>query len=176
MALVDAGMPCALCGEPIIDPMHDTFAMTMWGIDDVRFAVLDDVACHQTCVDQWPLRDEFIDYYNCNCKDELYVDREGHVAYRFDYKHWLFNAIVLTFGILICGPPLALLEADWRTRIARVTAVVAPYAMLAIVFAFCTIRWSFGVALLYGAVLWALAIAVAFAVVIVWPTIQAKLR
>ena len=26
--------------------MHDTFAMTMWGIDDLRFDALDDAACH----------------------------------------------------------------------------------------------------------------------------------
>ncbi len=176
MALVDAGMPCALCGDPITDPMHDTFAMTMWGIDDLRFAPLDDAACHQACVDKWKLRDEFIDYFNRNHKNELYVDRHGHVAYRFDYVHWTFSALALTFGILICGPPLALLEAGWRTGVARFTAVVSPYAILAIAVVCCTIRWSLGAALLYGAMLWGLAIIVAFAFVVVWPTVQEKLR
>ncbi len=176
MALVDVGMPCALCGEPIADPMHGTFAMTMWGIDDLRFFSLDDAACHQGCVDQWKLCDEFIAYFNRNCKNQLYVDRHGHVAYRFDYAHWMLSALTLAFGILICGPPLALLEAGWRTRLARFTAVVSPYAILAIVVASCTIRWSFGVALLYGAMLWGLAIIVAFAVVVVWPTVADRLR
>ncbi|QDV22237.1 hypothetical protein Q31a_05210 [Aureliella helgolandensis] len=176
MALVNAGMPCALCGESIADPMRDTFAMTKWGIDDLRFAVLDDAACHQSCVDQWDLRDEFIGFYNRNCKNELYVDRRGHVAYRFDYAHWFFNAMALTFGILICGPPLALLEADRHTRFSRVTAFITPYAILAMVVISCTIWWSFGVALLYGAMLWGLAICVAFAIVVVWPTVLDRLR
>ena len=74
MALVDAGMPCALCRSPIDDPMRDTFAMTMWGIEDDRFAMLDDAACHQACIDQWEHRDAFLAYYNRNCRDELYVE------------------------------------------------------------------------------------------------------
>ena len=176
MALVDAGMPCALCGEPIAAPMYETFALTMWAIDDLRFAALADAACHQECVDQWKLRDEFMAYFNRNCKNQLYVDRHGHVAYRFDYADWMLSALTLTFGILICGPPLALLEAGWRTRLARFTAVVSPFAILAIVVAYCTIQWSFGVAALCGATLWALAIGVAFAVVVIWPTVRGRLR
>lgn len=82
MALLDTGMPCAICGEPIADPSHDIFAMTMWGIDDPRFALLDDATCHQTCIDQWSLRDEFIDYFNRNCRNTLYIDRYGHIADR----------------------------------------------------------------------------------------------
>tara|TARA_R110002111_G_scaffold257689_1_gene326150 strand:+ start:264 stop:650 length:387 start_codon:yes stop_codon:yes gene_type:complete len=127
--------------------MRDTFAMTMWGIDDDRFAVLDDAACHQKCIDQWEKRDEFLRYYNRNCKDELYVDRNGHVSYRFDYVHWIGNAIVVTFAILVCCPSLALLELGWRTQFSRAIAFVLPYLLLAAFVAFCTIQWSFRSAL-----------------------------
>ena len=68
MALVDVGMPCALCRSPIDDPRCDTFATTYWGIDDDCFAVLDDAACHQACIDDWEHRDAFLDYYNRNCR------------------------------------------------------------------------------------------------------------
>ena len=110
MALTYDGMPCSLCGEPIVDPSRDTFVMTMWGIDDLRFVQLDDSACHQTCIDSWKLRDCFIEYCNRNCKEELFVDRAGHLRYRFDYINWAMNAGVLTLGIMFCLPTRYLRE------------------------------------------------------------------
>lgn len=176
MALVDAGMPCALCGEPIADPARDTFTLTMCGIEDLRFSILDDAACHQKCIDEWNLRDEFVDYYNRHCENELHVDCNGHVAYRSDRVHWTVSALTLSAAILLCGPALALLEVPWRTRMARASAIVAPFAICAVVIAYCTVRWSVGTALLYGTVLWALAIVLAFTVAIVWPAVQSKWR
>ncbi len=63
--------------------MRDTFAMTMWGIDDERFVAL---AMPLSSVMYRPLelRDEFLAYYNRNCKNELFINRFGHVSYRFD--------------------------------------------------------------------------------------------
>lgn len=154
MALVDAGMPCALCRCPIDDPMRDTFAMTMWGIEDERFAILDDSACHQSCIDQWELRDEFVSYYNCNCKNELFVNRNGHVAYRFDYGNWLTEVILISFAVLFFSPSLAFLELPWRGRVTRTALFVAPYLLLAAFVLACTIKWSLGESLTYALVAW----------------------
>lgn len=82
MAMVWEGMPCALCRKPIPDPSRDTFAMTMHGFKDLRFVALDDSACHQRCIDQWELRDEFIAYFNQLYGNELFVNRRGHLVYR----------------------------------------------------------------------------------------------
>ncbi len=176
MALVDAGMPCALCRTPIDDPMRDTFAMTMWGIDDDRFAVLDDAACHQACIDRWEHRDAFLNYYNRNCRDELYVDRHGHVSYRFDYAHWIGGAIIMTFAIIICCPSLALLELKWRTRFARIVAIVSPYLMLAGFIGFCTIQWSFRSAMSYGLIAWTVATLAALFLAVALPTLRQNMR
>ena len=101
MALTWDGMPCAICGEPIRDTSNEIFALTMWGITDTRFARLDDAAMHQSCIDNWHLRDEFIAFYNENCRDELRVNRRGNVRYRIDWFDLAANAGLLTvFGFL----------------------------------------------------------------------------
>jgi len=175
VALVFTGMSCALCRKPIDDPMHDTFATTMWGMDDLRFAVLDDSACHQVCIDRWKLRDEFIEYYNRNCKNELYVDRKGHVAYRFDYANWISRALTFAFGVVFCLPSLALLELNFQTRTSRVGAFLLPYALLATLIAFCAIRWTFQLALLIGLISWA-TVTICALLAVVYPVIRERLR
>lgn len=169
MALVDAGKPCALCHSPIEDPMRDTFAMTMWGIEDARFAVLDDAACHQACIDRWELRDEFVHYYNLHCKNELFVNRNGHVTYRFDYWNWLAGAVVVSLAVLLCLPSLALLELHWRARTTRIVVFAFPYLMLAALVCVCTIKWSIGVSLRYAAVAWIISTIVTLLAVLVLP-------
>ena len=176
MALVDAGMPCALCRSPIDDPMRDTFAMTMWGIDDDRFAMLDDGACHQACIDRWEHRDAFLVYYNRNCNDELYVDRNGHVSYRFDYAHWVVSASIMTFAILFCAPPLALLELKWHTPIARIIAFASPYLVLTGFILVCTTNWSLQTALTYGLIGWIAATLAALFLAVGAPTIRGNMR
>ncbi|KLU03477.1 hypothetical protein RISK_004481 [Rhodopirellula islandica] len=90
MALVWDGMPCAICGEPIADTSSgDMFALTMWGIADPRFVRVDDAAMHQSCIDGWDLRDEFVAYFNEHCSNELRVNRSGRVVYRS--KWWPFS-------------------------------------------------------------------------------------
>ncbi len=171
MALVDAGMPCALCRTPIEDPMRDTFAMTMWGIDDERFVVLDDAACHQSCIDRWELRDEFLAYYNRNCRNELFINRFGHVSYRFDYWNWIAGAMVVTFAVVFCSPSLALLELQWRTRTARRAVFLAPYLLLAAFVVVCTFSWSLGVAIMYAAIAWIITTILALVIALRLPTL-----
>lgn len=130
MALTYDGMPCSLCGEPIVDPSRDTFCLTMWGIDDGRFMRLDDSACHQSCIDSWEHRDAFIEYYNHNCKDELVVDRAGHVRYRYEYAHWAMSAFVMTLGTVCFLPSLALLEFAPSNRFLRIVFCIAPFFLL----------------------------------------------
>ena len=176
MALVDAGMPCALCHAPIDDPIRDTFAMTMWGIEDNRFAMLDDAACHQACIDRWEHRDAFLAYYNRNCRDELYVDRNGHVSYRFDYAHWIGNATVMTLAILFCTPPLVLLEIKWRTPIARFIAFTSPYLILAGIVVLYAIKWSFLTALTCGLIGWTAVTLGALFLAVCAPTLRQNMR
>ena len=104
MALTWDGMPCAICGAPIQDTSESVFALTMWGITDPRFARLDDAAMHQACIDNWPLRDEFVAFYNHTCRDELRINRRGNVCYRIDWFDFAANTGLLTvFGFLL-GP------------------------------------------------------------------------
>ena len=149
--------------------MRDTFAMTMWGIEDERFAILDDSACHQSCIDQWELRDEFVNYYNCNCKNELLVNRNGHVSYRFDYRNWLTEVILISFAVLFCSPSLALLEFSWPSRVTRIAVFVTPYLLLAAFVLVCTIKWSLGEAVTYALVAWFVSTIVALSAAILIP-------
>ena len=89
MAFTWNGMPCAICGEPIQDASRDVLGFPAWAISDPRFARFDDAAVHQSCIDGWHLRDEFVAHFNEHCHDELRVNRRGNVCYRTDW----FNAI-----------------------------------------------------------------------------------
>jgi hypothetical protein len=101
MALTWNGMQCAICREPIQDTSRDILGFTAWAISDPRFARLDDAAVHQSCIDNWHLRDDFIDYYNQTCRDELRVNRRGHVCYRVDWFDTLTETgLVSVFGYL----------------------------------------------------------------------------
>ena len=141
----------------------------MWGIEDERFAILDDSACHQSCIDQWELRDEFVNYYNCNCKNELLVNRNGHVSYRFDYRNWLTEVILISFAVLFCSPSLALLEFSWPSRVTRIAVFVTPYLLLAAFVLVCTIKWSLGEAVTYALVAWFVSTIVALSAAILIP-------
>lgn len=154
MALTYDGMPCSLCGKPIDDASQNIFAMTMWGIEDLRFAHLDDNACHQSCIDNWKHRDAFIDFHNRELKDELYIDKHGHVAYRFDYFNSILGGIAMFIGLTLCGPPLALLEIRWRSTVARTIVFTCPYVILLAVFVACAYTSSIATAAWVGGVFW----------------------
>ncbi len=100
MALLDDGMQCVICGKII--PCVDTeklFCTTFHGIRDPRFKHLDDAAMHQSCLDEWGLRDAFVSYYNEKCENELQVVN-GSVVYRQNPKCPVFRRILnrLTFN------------------------------------------------------------------------------
>ena len=84
MALVEPGMLCSLCREPTDDPDRDTFATCAHAELHFhsQFALLNDAAVHQHCIDDWALRDDFIAHYNLTICDELLLDDRGHVRYR----------------------------------------------------------------------------------------------
>ena len=157
MALTYDGMPCSLCGKPINGASKNIFAMPMWGIEDPRFAHLDDRACHQFCIDSWKQRDAFIDYYNRELKDELVIDKNGHVAYRFDYFNSVLGGIAMLVGLTLCGPPLAILEIRWRSTYTRTLAFICPYVILLAVFAACDYTSSIATAAWVSGILWAAA-------------------
>lgn len=91
MALVHDGMICVLCNSPIQDIETDEFfATTYFGIEDPLYALLDDAAVHQKCIDTWKHRDEFVAYYNAHCCNELRVTRSGRVVYRRSILHKLW--------------------------------------------------------------------------------------
>ncbi len=156
MAMVSEGMPCALCGEPIPDPTKDTFAMTMHGFKDRRFVVLDDSACHQRCIDQWELREEFIDYFNQLHGNELFVNRRGHVVYRYDYKNALFLLSIFAFGFTFLLPSIVFSELFVSSRM-RSLAFALPFIALTIGFTYCSLHWSYVVAAKVSIAAWALA-------------------
>ena len=110
MALVNNGMPCAICGEPIEDVSKDIFALTFYGIRDRRFARLDDSACHQACIDNWHLRDEFISFYNKQCCNEIRIDRQGHVGYRFSWWESPFGEMLQLMFLFLIAPGLMLVR------------------------------------------------------------------
>lgn len=143
--------------------------MTMWGIDDARFARLDDSACHQACIDDWIYRDDFLEYYNRCCKNELFINRAGHVDYRFDYVTWIMNAVVLTLGILFLLPSFALLEFSPRNLAVRVALFLTPLALLASFAWTFSASTSFPALLLYATILWLIASACSFAIVVNMP-------
>jgi hypothetical protein len=144
MALVYENMPCAICLQPIPDPNHDTFATTMWGIRDPRFIQLDDTACHQSCIDNWPMRDEFIDYYNHHCNDELRINRRGHVCYKFRLDDFLLTKILMPIVVffLLPGIPLGELR-PLSDRWQRFCAIL-PLVVLPALVAFCVASYGWG--------------------------------
>ena len=148
MALTWDGMQCPICGDPIQDTSHDLFALTMWGIDDAQFAQLDDAAMHQHCIDNWHLRDDFITYYNDNCRDELHVDRHGRVAYRIDWFQTLSDAIVVGAGGFFLLPYLPFF--DWvpdigLVQICLALLAIAAFATLCVALSL-SLGWMLGVA------------------------------
>jgi hypothetical protein len=92
-----------------MDASVEMFALTAWGICDPRFARLDDAACHQACIDNWDLRDEFIAYYNANCRDEIRINRRGHVCYRTDWFE-VFASGMMGVAAVFLLPALPILE------------------------------------------------------------------
>lgn len=84
MALIEPGMPCGLCGEPIHDPDVDTFCTTAHSelYYHPEFNVLNDAAVHQSCIDSWTERDAFVAFFNSEIRDSLVVGQDGHVRYR----------------------------------------------------------------------------------------------
>ncbi len=62
MALVEDGMGCPLCNEPI-DDVTTCFSTTMVGLPH-PLSILDDAAAHPECTVAWPHRDDFASAYN----------------------------------------------------------------------------------------------------------------
>ena len=82
MALIDDRMLCKLCNKPLIlESSPQLFVTTFIAIQDERFALLNDTAVHQECIDTWTLRDEFIAHINSNHLGSLAVVK-GHVVYK----------------------------------------------------------------------------------------------
>lgn len=156
MAMVWEGMPCAICRQPIPDPAKDTFAMTMHGFKDRRFARLDDSACHQRCIDQWDLRDEFIDYFNQDFGNKLFVNRGGHVVYRYDYKNALFLLSMFAFGFTFLLPSIVFSELFASSRM-RSLAFSLPFIALIIGVTYCSFHWSYVAVAKVSIAAWALA-------------------
>lgn len=102
----------------------------MMGIDDSRFARLDDAACHQACIDHWELRDEFIAYFNRSFHEQLTIGRRGHVSFRFDYNGFAANTGLLLFGAFTLLPTIAILEHLPDSRSSKNVAFTIPFAML----------------------------------------------
>lgn len=99
MAIVVEGMPCALCGEPMLAG-QPILSMTFLGLKDLRFQFLDDAAFHQECMDNWPRKAEFVESWNEEAGPELgranclWIDRDGHVRYKRDIFLLVFGAVV----------------------------------------------------------------------------------
>lgn len=80
MALVDDGMPCAICGKPI-DDGSTCFTTTMVGLAP-PLSRLDDSVAHPECVDAWEHKAEFVAAYNARWKERQFeIDDAGHVKW-----------------------------------------------------------------------------------------------
>jgi hypothetical protein len=151
MALIDDDMPCALCGKPIHSD-QEMFCTTAWGCRYRRFQLLEDTASHQECIDQWALRDEFIEYYNRNCGIELYLDGNGRVAYRPRW-HDIEQYIALAIGVPFL-PMLVLAnyyeDPKWMIAI----KVVAPLVLVIAIIYVSSFSLTLAFSLLAGALAW----------------------
>ncbi|MDA7977684.1 MAG: hypothetical protein MPJ50_02805 [Pirellulales bacterium] len=128
MALVCDGMPCAICREPIADIANaDIFATTYCAIDDPQFAPLDDSAMHQRCIDTWPLRDAYVEYYNAHCRRELRVNRRGNVVYRVDWIERFMDIPAFSYvGHFVVFPIFGLISWFGESAIGIALSVFLP--------------------------------------------------
>ena len=89
MALVVFGQSkCALCGKTL-ERDDEILGFPCVGILEPRFVRLDDSCIHQSCLDEWSDRDNFVEYWNRNHSGivgdrnwfQLVIDDEGRTSY-----------------------------------------------------------------------------------------------
>ncbi|QDT03895.1 hypothetical protein K227x_22800 [Rubripirellula lacrimiformis] len=106
--------------------------MTMHGFDDPRFAILDDAVCHQRCLDNWELKQEFVSYANENFGVGLALTHGGQVIYRPEIvarsKDFLVIAVVALLGL----PSLAINRLIGRTDVSVAMFLIVPVAVLSL--------------------------------------------
>jgi hypothetical protein len=105
MALVDDGMPCAICGKPI-DDVSTCFTTTMVGLQ-LPLSRLDDSAAHPECVDAWEHKTEFVEAYNARWKERQFeIDDAGHVKWvgrerpLIPWWMWLLMPLLLPVSLI----------------------------------------------------------------------------
>lgn len=64
MSMVWEGMCCPLCNLPIDIDAKDFIAFPYVGLENTRYAALDDAAVHNICIKDWMKRDQFIRLFN----------------------------------------------------------------------------------------------------------------
>ena len=147
MALVHNEMLCALCRKPI-EGLEDGkfFATTYFGIDHPEFRKLDDAAVHGKCIAEWPLRDEFVAYYNKHCCNELKVTRGGDVVYRFSWFDLLTDTPISFVASAFLLPVLGFAEVFGSSTIAIAIAMSIPFVLT--ISMTCVVTYFYG--LLFG--------------------------
>ena len=85
MALIENGMVCPLCNNPI-DDLSKCLATTMVNLSG-PLSVLDDAAAHSDCVADWPLKEEFVAAYNeAYGSPVLEIRPNGHVEWQAKFQ------------------------------------------------------------------------------------------
>jgi hypothetical protein len=116
--LVTPDMKCPLCGEPFAD--RPVFSFTFVVIEDPRFKCFDDYAVHQTCLNEWELRDEFVAVWNervdntlLTQKWRLVIQKDGTLKFEKDplWEHVLNSALLPLIYYPIYLPVHAIVRA-----------------------------------------------------------------
>jgi hypothetical protein len=150
MALFVDGLCCPICGKPMYEDSDEIFGLTMWGIKDERFKILDDSCMHQACIDHWELRNEFLDYYNTNCCDELRINDEGRVYYERESDRLL--GVITFIPVVLILPMLILSELFGDNFIGKIVALILTIALAIVSASLATAKvgllWAFPVVFL----------------------------
>ena len=132
MALVSDGMPCAICRKPIADVNPgNIFATTFYGIEHPLYRALDDSAVHKECIANWEHRDAFVAFYNSKCRNELRVDRHGHVVRRISLSDLLLKVSLAFPAYFVLVPIFGWSHLHRRTRTGAALASCLPIIVTA---------------------------------------------